>query len=137
MSKILRVVEPFFIMKAGDTLELSKDGSRYEYSLNEEFHNVNVSDSEVSSEFKAEFNISTAYAKTLVEEGYLEEVELKKSNEFVNIFDEIDKLIAKYTDEQKNIDEDMVGLPDCVKLERATVLGNLLTLLNHLKSLKK
>lgn len=136
MSKILRVVTPFFILKEGDTLELSKDGNHYEYALHEEFRNVSVSESEVSSELKAEFSISTAYAQTLIDDGYLEEVAEDKK-EFVNIFDEIDKLLTKYTAEQKSLNADMDGYPECVKLERNTVLTNLITLLTHLKGLKK
>ena len=39
--------------------------------------------------------------------------------------------------EQKSIDKDLKDIPACVKVERQTVLQNMITLLKHLKSLKK
>ena len=51
--------------------------------------------------------------------------------------DAINSFIEKYNDELESLDEDMAAVPQCVKLERYTVLNNLITLLTHLKGLKK
>ena len=32
MQKVLKVIEPFFMMNEGDTLEMSKDGNSYTFS---------------------------------------------------------------------------------------------------------
>ena len=76
----------------------------------------------------------------LAEDGYLENADEdnnSKQSTFVNIFDEIDNLLSKYKRDLDNINEDTINLPICVKVERETVLNNLCTLLEHLKSLKK
>ena len=56
---------------------------------------------------------------------------------FVNIFDQIDALIDSYTYELNTIDESMKDSPACMKVEKETVLRNMIKLLDHLKSLKK
>lgn len=129
MTKELKVIEPFGIMDEGDTLTLSENGN-YVYTESEE-----VNDGENSTMFasyNSSYEISEDYAKILVEEGYLEEVGDVK--EFVNIFTEIDNLLAKYT---KELNENVDKLPAALKVERTTVLTNMIKLLNHLKSLKK
>ena len=137
MTKTLRVIDPFFVMDLDDTFEYDENTKMYVSKHKEEFYKTD-SDSvnEVKSSYNAEFQISEEYAKTLIEEGYLEEVNENKST-FVNIFDEIDTLLDKYNKSLATIDEDMVDLPACVKIERQAVLTNLVTLLEHLKSLKK
>ena len=92
---------------------------------------------EIKSSYNSEFQISPEYAKALIEEGYLEEASDKATTPFVNIFDEIDNLLNKYKTGLKTIEEDTAELPACVKVERQTVLTNMITLLEHLKSLKK
>ena len=136
MSKTLQVVEPFFTLSAGDILELSKDGKSYVNTRNDEFCKANSNGDDISSSYSSTIRFSTAYAKELVEDGYLCE-ETDGGREFVNIFTEIDRLIEKYGDELESLDEDMAAVPQCVKLERYTVLNNLITLLTHLKGLKK
>lgn len=129
MTKELKVIEPFGIMDEGDTLTLSENGN-YMYTESEE-----VNDGENSTMFasyNSSYEISEDYAKILVEEGYLEEV--GDAKEFVNIFTEIDNLLAKYT---KELNENVDKLPAALKVERTTVLTNMIKLLNHLKSLKK
>jgi len=129
MTKELKVIEPFGIMDEGDTLTLSENGN-YVYTESEE-----VNDGENSTMFasyNSSYEISEDYAKILVEEGYLEEV--GDAKEFVNIFTEIDNLLAKYT---KELNENVDKLPAALKVERTTVLTNMIKLLNHLKSLKK
>lgn len=137
MSKMLQVIEPFFILEVGDTLNLSGDGKSYVYERNEEFRKATAHNGDVSSHFSSMFSISIDHAKELIEEGFLAEVTADKSTQFVNIFNEIDTLLDKYTKELSNIDKDMVNEPICLKVEKTTVLKNMIKLLNHLKSLKK
>lgn len=135
MSKTLRVIDSFFVVEIGDMFQLSEDGKSYIFERSEEFRKAGDKD-ELKSTYNASFSISTEYAKQLVEDGYLEEVEEKKQ-QFVNVFDEINNLIYKYQKELDNIDEDMATLPACVKVEKTTVLTNILGVLNHLKTLRK
>ena len=137
MSKILRVIDPFFEMEIGDTFTLTEDGKIYSSEHNEEFRKAGDND-EVNAIYNSVFNISVEYAKELIKEGYLEEVtENKKQNTFVNVFDEIDNLIKKYQLELNNIDTTMKDAPQCMKVEKTTVLTNILSVLNHLKTLRK
>lgn len=138
MTKTLRVIDPFFVMDLGDTFEYDKDLDMYVSHHSEEFYKMDDgSIDEIKSSYEASFQISKDYAKSLIEDGYLEEVEDEKKNSFVNIFDEIDTLLAKYKDGLNTLEKDTVGLPACVKVEKQSVLTNLVTLLEHLKSLKK
>lgn len=134
MSKILKVIESFFTVEEGDTFVLSEDGKTYTCEHNEEFHKAGDSN-DINSSFTSTFSISAGYAKQLIEDGYLEEVAPTKS--FVNVFDEIDNLIGKYTNDLNNIDAEMANQPQCLKVEKTTVLTNILSVLNHLKTLRK
>ena len=139
MAKTLRVIDPFFVMELGDTFEFDAESKMYVSEHKEDFYKLD-SDSvdEINSSYNSEFRISTDYAKALLDEGYLEEVnEEETETKFVNIFDEIDSLLTKYRNGLATVDEDTAGLPACVKVERESVLTNLCTLLEHLKSLKK
>lgn len=136
MSKTLRVINSWFIMEVGDTFTLSEDGKFYVAERNEEFHKAGDKN-ELNSTFNSTFTISVDYAKDLIEEGYLEEVEPTNKTTFVNVFDEIDNLIKKYQTELDNIDANMAGEPQCVKVEKITVLTNIIAVLNHLKTLRK
>lgn len=140
MTKTLRVIDPFFMMEVGDTFEYSADDKMYVSRHKEEFYKTDSEKvSDLKSSYNSEFQISSEYAKTLIDDGYLEEVlecELNKPS-FVNIFDEIDNLLSKYKKGLSTIEEDTAELPTCVKVERETVLTNMITLLEHLKSLKK
>lgn len=135
MAKTLRVIESFFIMELGDTFTLSEDGKFYIAEHNEEFHKGGDTD-ELNSEFSSTFRISVDYAKQLVKDGYLEEVDAE-TKKFVNVFDEIDNLINRYQDELNHIDTDLAGEPQCLRVEKTTVLTNILSILNHLKTLRK
>ena len=55
----------------------------------------------------------------------------------MNVFDEIENLSKKFKEELDNIDLDLAGEPQCVKVEKTTVLTNLITVLDHLKTLRK
>lgn len=141
MSKVLKVIKPFFVLDKDDTLELSQDGTTYSSVYKEQTSQSDDASSNIQSTYTSEYTISVDYAKMLIEEGFLEEV--KKSEpvvdkrDFVNVFEEIDMLIEDYTEALNNIDNEMANMPACLKVERKTVLDNLLTLLTHLKSLKK
>ena len=135
MAKTLRVIDSFFVMEIGDTFILSEDGKYYISCHNEEFHK-NDDDDSINSSFTSEYRISPEYAKELIDNGYLEEVGTNKK-EFVNVFDEIDNLINNYQTELNNLDSDLAGEPQCVKVEKTTVLTNLLSVLTHLKTLRK
>lgn len=135
MSKTLRVINPFFVVDTGDMFTLTEDGTLYTFERNEEFHKAGDTN-ELNSSYAATFNISIDYAKQLVEDGYLEEVDTK-DKKFVNVFDEISALIDKYQKDLDNIDVDTAGQPQCLKVEKTTVLTNILSVLNHLKTLRK
>lgn len=137
MAKILRVIEPFLVVNLGDVFEYSNEEKMYISKHNEEFYKADDTANDVKSSYTSEFKISVEYAKALVEEGYLEEATEVSDKSFVNIFDEIDSLLAKYKKGLETIEQDMADLPICVKVERQTVLTNMITLLEHLKSLKK
>lgn len=138
MAKTLRVIDPFFVSELGDMFEYSNDTKMYISKRKEEFFDEdNHLNSEIKSSFSSEFQISEDYAKTLIEEGYLEPADEDNKQPFVNIFDEIDNLLNTYKRNLENLDEDMKGLPACLKTEKETVLTNLITVLKHLKSLKK
>lgn len=135
MNKVLHVIQPFFTVEVGDTFEYDDNSDMYVAQRTEEFHKTDDSNSELRSIFNSNFAISADYAKELIADGYLEDV--SKEKQFTNVFDEIQRLNDKYTDELKNLNEDMAGMPECLKVERTTVLNNMLAVLDHLKSLKK
>ena len=126
------------MLEVGDTLELSADGQTYESTYNEEMGNSIDDGNEVFGSYSSTFKISTSYAEDLIKQGYLknDDIETSKST-FVNVFTEIDNLLNKYQDELRNIDEDYANMPQCMKVEKVTVLDNMITVLNHLKNLKK
>jgi maltose-binding protein MalE len=137
MSKILRVIDPFFTMDVDDTFTLSNDGKCYISERNEEFHTAKE-DGDLNSTYSSTFKLSPRWAQQLIEEGYLEEVTPEKpSKDFVNVFDEIDKLIEKYNAELIQLPKTMADTPECLRVEKTTVLTNLLKVLNYLKSLRK
>lgn len=141
MSKVLKVIKPFFVLDKDDTLELSQDGTTYSSVYKEQTSQSDDGSSNIQSTYTSEYTISIDYAKMLIEEGFLEEVKrtepIVDKRDFVNVFEEIDMLIEDYTEALNNIDDEMANMPACLKVERKTVLDNLLTVLTHLKSLKK
>lgn len=137
MSKILKVIEPFFVLNVDDTLTLTADGKYYVSERSEEFRS-NDEESDMTSSYKGSFTISTKWAKQLIEDGYLEEVEPeKKKSQFVNVFDEIDTMLEKYTSELNNLPVEMREDPECLRVEKTTVLKNIIKVLNYLKTLRK
>ena len=133
MINKLRVKTPFFNLEVGDILTLSEDKKFYEHAVSRGYD-----DKESHFKFDSSFKIDAEYANELINEGYLEEVlEKKAAVEFKNIFTEIDILIDTYNKELSNLDEEFKEKPACLKVEKRTVLKNLIKVLNHLKTLKK
>lgn len=136
MTKILKVIKPFFVMENGDTFEYNADTDQYESVYNEEHNSSNEDNSTVVSSYNSVYRISKEYAKMLLDNGYVEEVDEKKR--FVNIFDEIDNKLNEYNDElytlKTKADE---NTPQCLLVEKETVLRNMIKLLEYLKGLKK
>ena len=136
MTKILKVIKPFFVMENGDTFEYNADTDQYESVYNEEHNSSNEDNSTVVSSYNSVYRISKEYAKMLLDNGYVEEVDEKKR--FVNIFDEIDNKLSEYNNElyalKTKADE---NAPQCLLVEKETVLRNMIKLLEYLKGLKK
>lgn len=136
MTKILKVIKPFFVMENGDTFEYNADTDQYESVYNEEHNSSNEDNSTVVSSYNSVYRISKEYAKMLLDNGYVEEVDDKKR--FVNIFDEISNKLYEYNNELCNLkskaDE---NTPQCLLVEKETVLRNMIKLLEYLKGLKK
>lgn len=136
MTKILKVIKPFFVMENGDTFEYNADTDQYESVYNEEHNSSNEDNSTVVSSYNSVYRISKEYAKMLLDNGYVEEVDDKKR--FVNIFDEINNKLSEYNNElcvlKSKADEDT---PQCLLVEKETVLRNMIKLLQYLKGLKK
>lgn len=136
MTKILKVIKPFFVMENGDTFEYNADTDQYESVYNEEHNSSNEDNSTVVSSYNSVYRISKEYAKMLLDNGYVEEVDDKKR--FVNIFDEINNKLSEYNNElytlETKADE---NTPRCLLVEKETVLRNMIKLLEYLKGLKK
>lgn len=139
MTKTLKVIKPFFVMDEGDTFELSDNEQTYKSEVSSEYTEHDDEEADISSSYNASYTISKDYAEALIKDGYLKEVKEDNKYEapFVNVFDEINELLEDYTEELKNVDESMADMPEVNKLEAKTVLTNMITLLTHLKSLKK
>lgn len=136
MAKILEVITPFFTLEVGDRFELSKDGKNYVAESNEQFDRAGDNGESFVSSFESKFTICSEYAKLLIDEGLLKEV-AEQETTFVNVFDEIDSLLKDYSNELKEVEKDKESIPVCLKVEKTTVLSNLIKVLTHLKSLKK
>lgn len=136
MTKILKVIKPFFVMENGDTFEYNADTDQYESVYNEEHNSSNEDNSTVVSSYNSVYRISKEYAKMLLDNGYVEEVDDKKR--FVNIFDEIDNKLSEYNGELYTLSNgDNDDTPQCLLVEKETVLRNMIKLLEYLKGLKK
>lgn len=135
MTKKLEVIEPFFGLDLGDVMNLSDDEKSYVAEYNSAYkENDDDDDSSVKVTYSSKYSISVDYAKELIDEGMLKEV-TEKAEPFVNVFDEIDSLIEKYTYDLNNVDTQ--DMPECMKVEQRTVMLNLIKVLNYLKGLKK
>lgn len=135
MTKILKVIKPFFVMETGDTFEFDDTTKQYKSVYNEEHRESNDENSSVVSSYVSNYTISEDYAKMLIDNGYL--MEVKDQNTFVNIFDEIHNLIEQYNNDLNSLKTTTDDIPQCLKVEKETVLRNMIKLLTHLASLKK
>lgn len=135
MSKTLKVITPFFTLGVGDVLELSDDGKFYEFEQEEKFGQNTVDGGDYESVFNTSLSLSVDRAKALVDEGYLSEETTQ--DKFVNVFDEIDALLNEYKKDLDEVNKDKADVPACLKVEKTTVLSNLIKVLTHLKNLKK
>lgn len=131
--KKFKVLVPYSSLCEGDILEPNEDGSYYTAEHSEEFNKTGVNGETFASSVSYTVTFSADYVNNLVENGYLEEID----DTFVNVFDEIDKLLNMYENELKEVEADKDPVPACLKVEKTTVLTNLIKVLNHLKSLKK
>ena len=87
------------------------------------------------STLNSKFTVSEDYIKELVREGVIKSD--KPEKEFVNVFNAIDNMLDTYKSDLKNIDTDMSDAPECLKVEKTTVLRNLIKTLDYLKNLRK
>lgn len=136
MTKILKVIKPFFVMEIGDTFEFDSNTNQYKSVYSEEHNESNDENSTMMSSYNSEYTISEDYANMLVDNGYLTEVG-SKENTFINIFDEIQNLLIKYNNDLTDVLNSNDDTPQCLKVEKETVLRNMIKLLTHLASLKK
>ncbi len=134
MTKELKVVKPFLMMEPGDIMVLSEDGKSYVSTINDEYHSDSDGDN-IWSTYTSTFTISVDQARSMINDGLLREV--KEDNQFVNVFDEIDRMLNMYSKDLATVDEDCKNQPACLKTERITVLNNLIKALTHLKELKR
>ena len=141
MAKILKVTKPFFVMEIGDTFEYDANTKQYKSCYKIEHNCSDQNNTTVVSTYNSVYTISEEYAKMLIDNGYVEEssidTESEKPTQFVNIFNEIDKLSSEYSKDLNDVDNEYKDMPECLKVEKVTVIKNLLKLLTYLKSLKK
>lgn len=136
MAKILKVTKPFFVMEIGDTFEYDANTKQYKSVYNIEHNGSDEKNTTVVSTYNSVYTISEEYAKMLIDNGYIEEVDEKKR--FVNIFDEIDNKLSEYNEELYDLSRgNNEDTPQCLLVEKETVLRNMIKLLEYLKGLKK
>lgn len=128
------VVKPFFVMEAGDTFERTNNGT-YASVYSSEYSSSDADGDDVESSYTSRYEINESYAQSLINDGFLKEV--KDRDNFVNVFDEIEKLKSVYEQELATLDVDYANAPACLKVEKKTTLENMKKLLEHLAGLKK
>lgn len=137
MNKTLTVTKASGWMEPGDTFKLSDDGKTYTNTHTKEY-STTLKDSDITGKYITTYSISTKLAKELIEDGFLtEDVCAKNDRNFVNVFDTMDDMLETYQKDLDNINIDMKDSPACVKIEKETVLRNLIKALSYLRSLKK
>lgn len=134
MEKLLKVNKPIYSMEEGEMLNLSEDGKSYVGGYSNETSLANEN-SDYTVKMSGEVVLSAEYASDLVKAGILEEVKTDEKKE--NVFDKIDEMIGVFNRDLENLDEDMKNEPEVLKIEKETVLENLLQVLNYLKTLKR
>lgn len=139
MKDIFTVKKQFGWMEPGDTFELSDD-NLYECKRTETFSNISE-DGDSIAKTSMSFSVSKDYIEFLEKNGIVshgseKNTENTKSTKFKNVFDEIDNMLETYNEDLENIEKDMKDSPACMKVEKETVLRNLIKALDYLKSLK-
>lgn len=135
MDKTLIVAKPYAWMEPGEKFTLSDNGTMYTNTRTDEYSNTDK-DTDIFSRVETNYSISTEIAKKLMDEGVLTTNDTKKSD-FVNVFDTMDNMLVTYQEDLDNIDKDMKNAPACLKIEKETVLRNLIKTVSYLRSLKK
>lgn len=135
MNKTLKVIKPFFVMQEGDTF-VETDKNTF-VSKHEEYDSFDDANTSMFSQYNSSYEISDSLANKLIEDGYLSAPTQKVDNkQFVNVFEEIEKLAMQYDKDLDDLMEEN-NMPACLKVEKETVLRNMLKVLEHLHSLKK
>ena len=135
MDKVLKVKKSFLGTDVNDVFEYDKENNTYELNKNHTYSQVEDGNPyTVKSSY--EVSLSADNINDLINKGYLVPVKDENKKVYVNIFDKIDELINLYISELKNIDEDMKNAPACLKIEKQTVLENLVQTLESLKQYK-
>lgn len=137
MNKILKVIKPFSVMEVGDTLEYSESTKMYTSQIEVNNSEADDKNNSYTSKYTSTYSISKEYAEYLIKEGYLSDVDENVGSNFVNVFDEIERLGEMYQNQLETLDDDMAAQPECLKVEKTTVLNNLLEVLSYLRSLKR
>ena len=128
------VIKPFMHLVPGDTFEPNEDGT-YTVEQTSEINRTDDLFGDFKSTLNSKFTVSEDYIKELVREGVIKSN--KPEKEFVNVFNAIDNMLDTYKSDLKNIDTDMSDAPECLKVEKTTVLRNLIKTLDYLKNLRK
>lgn len=137
MAKKLIVLEPFALLNTGDELIWSKEEGMYVAEYDEK-ENTLSEDKKYLANYYSKYSLSEDYAKVLIKEGFLkEDTPESKKTEFVNVFDEINKLQNKYADDLMDLNRNRNKMNRYEAIEKETVLTNILTVLDHLKTLRK
>ena len=134
MDKVLKVKKSFLGVEIGDTFEYNKDENTYNCDKSNIYSYCGNNECTVKSNYSV--SLSVDETKGFIEKGYLEAVKNDKKSEHVNVFDKIDSLIRLYTADLNNLDEDMKDSPVCMKVEKQTVLENMIDTLWSLKQYK-
>ena len=134
MDKVLKVKKSFLGVEIGDTFEYNKDENTYNCDKSNIYSYCGNNECTVKSNYSV--SLSVDETKGFIEKGYLEVVKNDKKSEHVNVFDKIDSLIRLYTADLNNLDEDMKDSPACMKVEKQTVLENMINTLWSLKQYK-
>lgn len=136
MTNTLKVIKPFNVVEVDEMFTLNESGW-YERSYKEEKHESDDPSCNAYSFYESVYRISPIFAEMLIEDGYLKEVEEDSNKPFVNVFDEINDMLEVYQSELDNLDKEMADQPKALKVEKETVLENMIKVLTHLKSLRK
>lgn len=148
MEKVLKVIKPIriafgsddiYYISVGDELVRNTDGS-YSHNVSSKNEQFYENQSHVT-EFESSMKLDNEYIQDLIKSGYLaEDTPVQVKNEckcnYSKLYNKIDELLAQYAKDIENIDKDLKDYPECCKLEKRTVLLNLINLLTELKSYK-